>query len=186
MIKKLYVVVGEMGSGKTTIVEKASKELNIPIVKTTTTRPKRDNEDDEAYNFVSDEYFEEGKAKFIEIKSYDTIYGKWYYGLEYSSLQRIDSKEAIVILTPKGYKDLVKNIENKIDIELFYVYVPTRDRISRIKARGDMSEEIMRRIKTDKEDFKDILDLEPKVIDNSLLLEDSIELLKKHIYKNKN
>lgn len=186
MIKNLYVIIGEMGSGKTTIVEKASKILDIPIVKTTTTRPKRDNEDENAYNFVDDKYFEEKKDEFIEMKSYNTIFGKWHYGLEYSSLEGMNSKEAIIILTPTGYKDLVNTMKNKVDIVLIYIYVPTSLRITRIETRGDIGEEVIRRIKTDKEDFKDVLSLEPKIIDNSLSIEDSINSLKKYICKNKN
>ena len=178
MVENIYVFIGEMGSGKSTIVEALSKELNIPIVKTTTSRPIRDNEDENSYNFVDAKYFEINKDGFIETREYDTIYGRWYYGLEYSSLQEITSKECLLILTPVSYQNLVNMIGDDIKIKLFYIYLSEEDRMIRTKDRGDRTKEILRRIEADKIDFKNVLDLGPNVIDNTLSIKDSVNTIK--------
>lgn len=178
MVENIYVFIGEMGSGKTTIVEALSKELNIPIVKTTTSRPMRDNEDKNSYNFVDDKYFEINKDGFIETRHYDTIYGRWYYGLEYSSLEEINYNECLLILTPSSYKNLLNMLSDDIKIKLFYIYLSEEDRLARTKARGDLSDEITRRIEADKIDFKNVLGLNPIIIDNTSSIKDTTNKIK--------
>ena len=120
MLKKLYVFVGEMGSGKTTIAQEVSIRTNIPIVRTTTSRPMRENETEKDYKFVDNSHFKNNLDKFLEYKVYDTIYGKWWYGLSIDNLNEIKCEEAIVILTPSGYCDLINKCNN-IETELFYI-----------------------------------------------------------------
>ena len=165
MKHNLYVLVGCMGSGKSSIAEELSKMLNIPIIRTTTSRPIREGESANAYNFVSETYFIDNEDSFIETQSYNTIYGTWHYGLEKKSIDSMDS-DAIVILSPCGYKKLLKASVD-VDIKLFYIYTNTKNRLSRLNFRGDNEKEITRRMEADKKDFENILDYEPIVIYNN-------------------
>ena len=66
-MKKIICLVGKSGSGKDTIIQKLRADLKIPIAISFTSRPMRSGEiQDLTYHFVSDNYFEDNKEKFIE------------------------------------------------------------------------------------------------------------------------
>lgn len=176
-LKKLYIIIGKMGSGKTTIVEKVSDILNIEIVKSTTSRPKREGEDDNSYIFVDENYFYENIDNFIEYKTYDTIYGKWHYGIEYKTLENIKGDRAFIISTPLGCEDIINNLKSinpNIDTKIIYITSRKHIRLFRTLNRGDNMEEVLRRFEADEIDFLNIERLKAIYIDNNGVLDYAI------------
>lgn len=71
-------LVGPSGSLKNEIAYALTKRQNYEKPMTTTTRPRRDIEDEDAYRFISEEQFlaEKDAGKFIE----STVYSKYHFG----------------------------------------------------------------------------------------------------------
>ena len=68
-IKHIYCIQGFTSSGKDSITNRVSKELNIPILVSHTTRPPREGEENgKTYHFVDDKFFDENE--FLEQKEY--------------------------------------------------------------------------------------------------------------------
>lgn len=75
---KVYCLVGPSGSGKTAITQQLLKDPRYEVVRSTTTRARREGEPANAYNFVSREEFEAlyEQGHFIET----TVYAGNRYG----------------------------------------------------------------------------------------------------------
>lgn len=146
----MIVILGESGSGKTTIANELSKR-DIPQIITYTTRPMRDGEvDGKDYHFISEEEFIElNKDGFF---AETATYNNWHYG---SAKEDYDDNLKSVILTPHGLRQVKKN---GLDIVSFYIKVPRRDRLIRMLRRGDNIEECYRRNLSDVGQFDGIED----------------------------
>ena len=84
-MKNFFIISGSSGSGKTTLLELLSRDLNIEISVSYTTRKKRRYEIDGVhYNFISKEKFENmiNENSFLE---YENVHGD-LYGTALSSL----------------------------------------------------------------------------------------------------
>ena len=94
-MKNFFIVSGSSGSGKTTLLELLSRDLNIEISVSFTTRNKREYEIDGVhYNFISKEKFEKmiNENLFLE---YEKVHGH-LYGTSLSSLKEyIDNKKLL-------------------------------------------------------------------------------------------
>ena len=94
-MKNFFIVSGSSGSGKTTLLELLSRDLNIEISVSFTTRNKREYEIDGVhYNFISKEKFEKmiNENLFLE---YENVHGD-LYGTALSSLKEyIDNKKLL-------------------------------------------------------------------------------------------
>ena len=80
-MKNFFIVSGSSGSGKTTLLELLSRDLNIEISVSFTTRNKREYEIDGVhYNFISKEKFEKmiNENLFLE---YENVHGDLYLSL---------------------------------------------------------------------------------------------------------
>lgn len=148
----IYVIMGKSCSGKTTFAKELER-YGIERIKTCTTRPKRRGDSDEDYYFISDEAFDclASNGYFLETRSYNTVEGVWKYASIKSEYETEDVKT--IILTPEGLEAL-KN--TGIKYKTIYMDPPDVIRIDRAIKRGDDYKEMMRRSKTDREDFEDI------------------------------
>jgi guanylate kinase len=76
----IFAFVGASGSGKTTLMTELLNFFpHIQIIKSTSTRPRRDEIDDLFYKFVDKEYIESNKESFLSHEIYmdnDYIYEK--------------------------------------------------------------------------------------------------------------
>ena len=148
MNRKNIAIIGQIGSGKTSLM-KSLEEDGYKKVVTYTTRPRRDGEENGKDYFFITEYEFLRKAKegiFAETTSYRTIYGKWYYG---SKLTGFDMpRDKAIILNPFGIPKLPKSA--------FVVYLnpPIDTLIQRAQIRGDDSREILRRLCDDAPAFR--------------------------------
>lgn len=152
----IYVFSGLSGTGKTTIAKKVSKQLDIPMIVTYTTRPIRPGEADGIdYNFTNNEYFDKMKKDNMVV-GYERVISAngdlWQYGICKSTIK----KDCIIVLNPSGIRDLKINTSYKVFDMM--ITVDERIRLERILKRNDnqTKEEIERRQKDDLEKvFKD-------------------------------
>ena len=163
----LTVVLGKTCSGKTAVVRELCKKYNYSKIVTYTTRPMRNGEKDGVdYNFIDDETFQHYRdlGKFSEYKSYNVANGQtWWYG---SMLDNLDEdKDYLIILTPKGLRDIQGQIGNFASI---YLYANHNTIQKRLAKRGDDSNEALRRISHDEEDFKGVENMVNRIVYNNL------------------
>ena len=163
-VSMLYIIVGKTASGKTTIVNRL-RNHGFQIIDTYTTRPFRKGD---TYHFISNKEFENKiqEGFFAEWKLYDTIFGKWYYGTPINEIKKSKIENKIIILTPKGVFDIVK--ENPgLYYRLLYIYANDDTIYQRLYERGDNKEEVERRIKSDNGEFVGIESFVDKIFYNN-------------------
>lgn len=150
-IKKVYCIQGLTSSGKTTITERVSKELNIPVLISHTTRPIREGieENGKTYHFVDNDFFNENE--FLEQRHYNTEYGVWKYGLHISELE--NKPYSLFIVDRQGYEELQDKLGEDKLVSIF-IEVSEEELKRRNKLRGDCPKEFSRRLKSDIEEFK--------------------------------
>ena len=150
-IKKIYCIQGLTSSGKTTITERVSKELNIPVLISHTTRPIREGieENGKTYHFVDNDFFNENE--FLEERLYNTEYGVWKYGLHISELE--NKPYSLFIVDRQGYEELQDKLGEDKLVSIF-IEVSEEELKRRNKLRGDCPKEFSRRLKSDIEEFK--------------------------------
>lgn len=150
----MIIIVGKTCSGKDTIVNKLISEHDFKRIITYTSRPMRNGEEQDVdYHFISEEYFKYKIENdfFVEWKSYDTVDGVWYYGTALEDLENVEDN-TVVILTPNGYRDVVKKLNNKV--KCIYIYANNDTIKKRLVTRGDKEKEANRRLAHDNADFK--------------------------------
>lgn len=159
----IIAVLGLSGSGKDTICNAISKDLNIPKIISHTTRPPRSQEeiDNNTYHFVSNCFFENEKNNFIEQRSYEVKtpenkYETWRYGIHKDSIK---DDISLVIIDPQGLYDL-ENHFGKSNIISFYIHCSDEIRMQRLTQRGDTKNlaEVKRRQHDDNLRFKDFIE----------------------------
>lgn len=161
--------MGEAGTGKDTlqnaVVAEATKQ-NIPIHKiiSCTTRPPRDYETSLDYYFLSNDEFAEKVLNGDMLEA--TSFNGWFYGTSVDSLEK--DKINIGIFNPDGIRIL--QCDSRIELHCFRLLVSDAERLIRQLKREEHPDidEIIRRYKTDKEDFDDynLADISKVIIDN--------------------
>lgn len=171
---KLFLILGQSNTGKSTIFKRLMNMIeesndNIKPLKSCTTRPMR--EEDKAgseYDFVTKEYFTELHKNdgLLEYAVYDTVYGTWFYFTRKSDLDVTESNY-IKIINPEGFAQIKDNLKGVCDIVSFEIVSSEETRLKRAMSRNDglSIEEIERRFKRDKEDFK-YLNTDYKVVND--------------------
>ena len=145
--------VGKTSSGKTVLAEEISKQLNIPLAISTTTRPIRLTEKGNEYHFITEEEFH--KLDFIEKREYKVYDGSiWYYGYENKEFEH---DNCIAIVDPHGNSELIKYF-GKDNVVTFFIYASNKTRVERLKQRGDNPLEITRRLNDDELKFKTFIE----------------------------
>lgn len=176
----LIVICGKSGAGKSEASSYIIENYDIEKVKTTTTRPKRkDNPNDEIdYNFVSDLGFFDMEDDLTLIKCYNTVHGKWWYGVQKSDFDDIEEKDKIILLDPKGVEEL-QEILPKNNYVVIEICCWSEIRKQRTLARNDNRAEVERRLIADEEDFKNLVaDIHISNETNDInILYDSIDLV---------
>lgn len=175
----IFCLIGQSSSGKSTI-EKRLNEMGIKRVISYTTRTMRKNENNGVdYHFIDEHTFKsmEQDGKFAEVARYR----EWWYGL---SLEDIDyeNQDYIVVVTVHGYTELLK-VVGKENIIGVHIKVEERERIIRQLQRGDMLDEVIRRIHADRIDFEEVEEICDYIIENRSLdksIVDVYNIIRKH------
>lgn len=131
-IHTLYCIIGKTGSGKTTITKNVADKLNKKILKSYTTRNRRNNETDENadHTFIIPDEVEQYRADMV---AYTDRVGYCSFA---TKQQLMDAD--FYIINPSGYYELQTNTKD-MDIRLVTIYITTPIRIleNRVKKRGD-------------------------------------------------
>lgn len=132
IIHTVYCVLGRTSSGKSTITQKAANNLNMKVLKSYTTRQRRENETDENCDhiFISSNEVEKYRNDMI---AYTDRVGYCSFA---TKQQLLDND--FYIINPTGYYELKLKTKN-MDIELvtIMVNVPYNDLRQRARKRGD-------------------------------------------------
>ena len=155
---KLFVILGKSCSGKTTILNEVLSKLDIPVLLSQTTRPKRDNEIDGVdYNFVTmsefdNDYKNENVLEY-DVFRIDSIKQTWTYYTKKSDLS-LDTTSQIKIVSPTGLAQLMSNKELKNNIVSIYIESSDRLRKKRYLTRSISPDSMNDRFERDNQAFQ--------------------------------
>jgi len=160
----MIILIGESGSGKTTILNELEKKGFKKAINHTT-RPKRKTDDElNEYKFLSKEEFNKmwNEGKLLQRAEFNNE----FYGISIDSLKT----DIACISITDSVKDIKKRVEElnikNVDIKTFYIYVPEEERINRMLKRGDSLEAINKRLEIDKEKFREAKTVADYIIEN--------------------
>lgn len=132
IIHTVYCVLGRTSSGKSTITQKAAKQLNMKVLKSYTTRQRRENETDENcdHTFISPDEVEKYHNDMI-------AYTERVNYCSFATKQQLLDND-FYIINPTGYYELkIKTKDMDIELVTIMVNVPYNDLRQRAKKRGD-------------------------------------------------
>lgn len=161
---KIIALIGEAGSGKDYILQKALETYpQLHEIISCTTRPIREGEREGVnYYFLSLKDFIDGMndGQFLET----ACFNGWFYGTHLDSVN--PNRPNIGVFNPQGIRSLIHRED--IDLYVFYVCASKKERLIRQLSREDNPnvDEIIRRYSTDEKDFKN-LDFDYFVLPNS-------------------
>lgn len=182
-MKKLFCIMGRTCAGKTSLAKAVAESLNMKVVKSYTTRPMREgeNEHNSDHIFISDD---EVKLFQGKIAAYTEINGYKYFVTK-DMIMNSD----IYVIDPDGYKMLteyVKRKELKIELIPIYIDVDVNDQERRYRARGNTREQFWERYKSEAEQFskfeKEMNTYNVQVIKN-ICFDFTVNRLEDYIYK---
>lgn len=163
---KIICIMGESGSGKSTIESKLVEKYGFYNLVSDTTRNPRENEVDGVhYNFMDIAGYTELKSngEYIETASYPAgaaIGGLVHYGLRESEVEsKLAKGHCVFVVTPHGYKEILKKFNHDKDIvKCFYIRTSPTKRLARtIERYGNNADfyldEMLRRFTADKSVF---------------------------------
>jgi guanylate kinase len=147
-MKKVFILMGYSGSGKTEIAKELEK-YGYNVLQSYTTRQPR-YEGEYGHIFCNVEDYEVFK-KNGQIAAYSLIEGNHYF----STLEQfhLNDKPIIYVCDPDGINDLKERIVN-IEFITIYIKVDKHTRWRRMISRGDDVVKVMSRVAQDGEKFK--------------------------------
>lgn len=132
IIHTVYCVLGRTGSGKSTVTKEAANKLNMKVLKSYTTRQRRENETNENcdHTFISPDEVEKYRNDMI---AYTERVGYCSFA---TKQQLLDND--FYIINPTGYYELkLKTKDMDVELVTIMVNVPYNDLRQRAKKRGD-------------------------------------------------
>lgn len=132
IIHTVYCVLGRTGSGKSTVTKEAANKLNMKVLKSYTTRQRRENETDENcdHTFILPDEVEKYRNDMI---AYTDRVGYCNFA---TKQQLLDND--FYIINPTGYYELkLKTKDMDIELVTIMVNVPYNDLRQRARKRGD-------------------------------------------------
>lgn len=130
-MKKIILIAGPSGAGKTSIAHYLKTHYHIPRVVTHTTRPRRPNEKD------GTSYYFETPTSFKKLHLFEAVkYNGYLYGSSREGLNRAWQKSNLVtlIVDVKGAQSYVK----KLGEQVYFLYVT-------VSKREELKERLLKR-----------------------------------------
>ena len=149
-MKKLFCVMGRTCSGKTTLAKTVAATLHMKVLRSYTTRPMRDGENEHTSDHI---FISEDEVKLFEGKmaAYTEINGYKYFVTKDMIIEA-----DIYVVDPNGYKMLLEYVKRnnmKIKLVPIYIDVDVADQERRFRNRGNTREEFWERYKSEAEQF---------------------------------
>ena len=177
-MKKFIIIAGKSASVKDTILQQILKISTCKPIVSTTSRPKRDNEQEgKDYFYISKDEFIDliEENAFIEYRKYNTLVNgekdTWYYGIRKNNKYN-DNINYIVVLDFEGARSFI-NHYGADNCKLCYIYCDDEKRKQRAMKRPNFDETEWNRrseddakklsLKTFIENFRDV---ETEIFDN--------------------
>lgn len=161
---KIFYIMGKSSTGKDTVFKRLQKEksLGLSTIVSYTTRPIRAGEKDgETYHFIDEKKLArlEKEGRVIEKRSYETVYGLWYYLTVFDEQIDLEHRDYIMIGTIESYMK-TQNFFGKKYMVPIYIEVEDGIRLSRALNRERRQKlpkytEMCRRFLADTEDFSE-------------------------------
>ena len=142
MNRKVFVLTGNTGTGKTTVANYLNEFYEMPKVITHTTRPPREGEIDKIdYYFETEQSFEDNH--YLE----SVAYANYRYGSSYEGLERAWEKSPLIsiVLDTAGAKTYSEKLGDEA-VVIFLTVTKTDELLGRLSKRGDNLEETRRRM----------------------------------------
>ena len=142
MNRKVFVLTGNTGTGKTTVANYLNEFYEMPKVITHTTRPPREGEIDQIdYYFETEQSFENNH--YLE----SVAYANYRYGSSYEGLERAWEKSPLIsiVLDTAGAKTYSEKLGD-VAVVIFLTVTKTDELLGRLSKRGDNLEETRRRM----------------------------------------
>ncbi len=162
-MSKIFCIMGKSCVGKDTIFKRLMQDidLNIKPIITYTTRPRRLHETNGVeYYFIDEEELRnyQNIGKLIEVREYDTVNGKWYYGTVDDGKIDLLNHNYLVIVTLEGYKSF-REYFGKNKVIPIYITIDDGTRLERAlkrerKQKKPNYDELCRRFIADNSDFE--------------------------------
>lgn len=169
--KYIVLIVGESGSGKSTICDELTKRYGLKQVKSYTTRPRR-NEDEDGHTFISDEEFN----KLKNICAY-TYFDNHHYC---ATREQVDNSD-LYIIDPYGIRYFMEKYNGRKIPMVVYIHADTRIRRKRMEKRGDTTYKIRQRMASDELSFMNVDEYAMYQYDN--IKEGDVERIATDIYR---
>lgn len=164
---KIFFIMGKSSSGKDTIYRRLVEDeaLKLHMIVGYTTRPMREMEKNgREYFFVTEAERQAFLAagKVIECRSYDTVYGAWYYFTVDDGQVMLDRYDYVLIGTLESYQKVANyygtDRQGKPVVIPFYIEVEDGERLLRAIKREKKQavqgyQELCRRFLADCVDF---------------------------------
>lgn len=149
-MKKLFCIMGRTCSGKTTLAKTVAETLHMKVLRSYTTRPMREGENEHTSDHI---FISEDEVKLFQgkIAAYTEINGYKYFVTKDMVIE-----SDIYVIDPNGYKmlvDAVKRNNMKIKLVPIYIDVDVADQERRFRNRGNTREEFWERYKSEAEQF---------------------------------
>lgn len=159
---KIFCIMGKSATGKDTIYKSLlqNSELGLKKIVSYTTRPIREGEEEGVeYHFTDVQTLKmlEEQGKVIECRSYDTIYGIWYYFMVKDNQIDLTQNDYLIIGTLESYLR-IRDYFGKEKVVPIYIELEDGERLTRALAREKTQrepkyEELCRRFLADCQDF---------------------------------
>lgn len=164
----LFVISAPAGTGKTTLVKMLKKEFSciVESISYTTREPRREEEDDVDYYFVSEDEFKE-KIKEGELLEYAKVFNN-YYGTSKSYVFNQQSKGNHVILTIDTQGAM--QIKDKVEAIYIFIQPPSMEEQKRrlLSRNSENPKELAIRLAWTQEEMKVAPNYDYKIVNEDL------------------
>lgn len=149
----IIALFGRSGAGKSAVLKELQKAYpEVPQLKLTTTRPPR-NDNDNEYHFISEDKFGEliKKGKLVAVRSFKTFI-EGCEKIHYYAIN-VDDYNADVMFLSIDFVGFQKALVALEDVYGIFIFASKNTCFRRLSERADNEAEVIRRLDADDTDF---------------------------------
>ena len=157
--KNIYLLVGESGNGKTSVANELETQYGLTSIQSYTTRPKR-SDHELGHVFITENEFD----KLTGLVAYTK-----FNGFRYGTTEDQVEQHELYVIDPYGVEYFKTHYHGNKNPYIIYIYATLKDRILRMRDRGDADTQILQRLMNDVDAFKNVNEISDAVIVNGNL-----------------